>query len=339
MTPPRRSTHPGFIPAIIGLVVALTAASPALAEPLEFEATAVKVVNLVGSLNLAVADTPTVTFDVTGSNAAVDDVGVRLDGATLVVARRGMIEATDRPFDAATYPTIDLTVPVGTALTIIGMDGQATIGDIAAPLVVRVASVDLTVGNVTSAIIDRSGGGRVQIANVDQSLVARLSGSGDFIVSSIGQADIEKRGSGDINLGRVDGALRALVQGSGDIDIAEAGAVDIEKHGSGDIRVGRVTNGLSYVSFGIGDVDVAAVNGPVVVETTSSGQVYIHDGRADPLRVVMQEYGNFTLDGEAVDPDLTAEGASVVKITSYIGDLIARGSGTFDVRKRSLGGL
>ncbi len=337
--PPRRSSRPSLILTLLGLIVALTAASPAVSEPLQFEATAVKIVNLIGSLNVVVSDNPNLTVDITGPSAAVDDIGVRLDGTTLIVSRRGMVDATGHQFDASTYPTVVLTVPANTPLTIIGMDGQASIGDIAAPLVVRVASVDLTAGNVMSAIIDRSGGGRIQIGNIEQSLVARLSGSGDFVVGTAGQADIEKRGSGNISLDRVDGALRALVQGSGDINIADAGAVNVEKHGSGDITVGRVTNGLSYLSFGIGDVDVAAVNGPVVVETTSSGQVHIHDGRADPLRVVMHEYGNFTLDGEAVDPDLTAEGASVVKITSYIGELIARGTGTFDVRKRSLSGL
>ena len=72
----------------------------------------------------------------------------------------------------------------------------------------------------------------------------------------------------------------------------------------------------------------------MVVETTSSGEVHIRDGRADPLKVVMREYGDFTMDGEAVNPDLTAEGASVVRLSSYIGELVARGTGFFDVKRR-----
>lgn len=336
---PRRPTHPGLIIPTTCFLVALAAASPAFAEPEVFEADGVRIVNLVGTLDVVVADSPRITLDVTGSDEMVDDVGVRIDDDTLIIARKGRVPTTDKPFDAAVYPTIRLTVPAATALTIVGMDGQATIGDIAAPLMVRVASVDLTVGNVATAVIDRSGSGNVRIGNVTGALTARLSGSGDFAVGNADQADIEKRGSGNIDIGQVEGLLRTLVHGSGNISVADAGLVDIEKHGSGDVSVGRIAEGLSYVSFGIGDVEIAAVDGPVVIETSSSGQVHIRDGRADPLRVVMHEYGNFTLEGEAVDPDLTAEGASVVTIASYIGELIARGTGTFDVQKRSAGNL
>ncbi len=106
------------------------------------------------------------------------------------------------------------------------------------------------------------------------------------------------------------------------------------RSGSGNVSFGRVAGGLSYTSFGIGNVDVAAVDGPVVIETSSSGEVYSHDGRADPLKVVMREYGDFTMDGEAVNPDLTAEGASIVRLSSDRGYLVARGSGYFEVKGR-----
>lgn len=309
---------------------------PTFAEPTSqiYDASNVRVVNFIGTLDVAVGDQPSVEIDISGPPDMIDDVGVRLDGATLVIARRGMIDHPDQPFDAAAYPTVRLRVPVATALTIKGMDGNARIGDIAAPLSVHAASVDLTVGNVTTATIDRSGSGRIELGDVSGSMVARLGGSGDFIVGMAGAANIEKRGSGDINVGHVEGAFIARVRGSGDVSAANVGTATIEKHGSGNVRFGRIAGGLSYVSFGIGDADVAAVDGPVVVETTSSGDVHIRDGRANPLKVVMREYGDFTMDGEAVDPDLTAEGASIVRIASYIGELVARGTGFFEVKRR-----
>jgi len=144
----------------------------------------------------------------------------------------------------------------------------------------------------------------------------------------------KKRGSGDIDVGHVEGAFVARVRGSGNVSAANVGTATIEKHGSGNVRLGRVAGGLSYISFGIGDADIGAVNGPVVVETSSSGEVYIHEGRADPLKVVMREYGDFTMDGEAVNPDLTAEGASIVRLSSYLGKLVARGTGYFEVKRR-----
>jgi hypothetical protein len=310
--------------------------SPAFAEstPQTFDARKVQVVNFIGTLDVAVGDQSSVAVEVTGSTDMVEDVGVRLDGDTLVIARKGMIDHAGKPFDAAAYPTVRVRVPVATALTISGMDGHARIGDIAAPLSVNAESVDIIAGNVTTAVIDRSGSGRIEIGDVSGSVVARLGGSGDFVVGTAGAADIEKRGSGDINVGRVDGAFSARVRGSGDVSAANVGAATIEKHGSGNVSFGRVAGGLSYISFGIGDADIAAVDGPVVVETSSSGEVHIHEGRADPLRVVMREYGDFRLDGEAVNPDLTAEGASIVRINSYIGELVARGTGFFDVKRR-----
>lgn len=332
----RRTTQSHIATAGLLTAAFLTLTSPTFAEPAPqvYEASNVRIVNFVGTLDVAVGDQPSVALDITGPPEMIEDVGVRLDGDTLVIARKGMIDHPDQPFDAAAYPTVRLRVPVATALTIKGMDGRARIGDIAAPLSVHAASVDLTAGNVTTAMIDRSGSGRIELGDVSGTVIARLGGSGNFIVGMAGAADIEKRGSGDINVSNVEGVFSARVRGSGDVSAANVGTAEIEKHGSGNVRFGRIAGGLSYTSFGIGDADVAAVDGPVVVETSSSGEVHIRDGRANPLKVVMREYGDFTMDGEAVDPDLTADGASTVRISSYIGELIARGTGFFDVKRR-----
>ncbi len=331
VTPTRIATAGLLFAATILLLTSATLAEPASQL---YDARKVRLVNFVGTLDVTVGEQPSVALDITGPADKTDDIGVRLDGDTLVIARKGMVDHDDQPFDAAAYPTVRLRVPVATALTIRGMDGLARIGDIAAPLSVHAASVDLTAGNVTTAMIDRSGSGRIELGNVSGSVVARLGGSGDFIVGTAAEADIEKRGSGDINVSHVEGAFIARVSGSGDVSAANVGTATIEKHGSGNVSFGRIAGGLSYVSFGIGDADFGAVDGPVVVETTSSGEVHIHDGRADPLKVIMREYGDFTMDGEAVDPDLTAEGASVVRISSYVGELVARGTGYFEVRRR-----
>lgn len=151
-------------------------AAPANAEPDSqlFEARTVRVVNFVGTLDVAVGDLPSIEVDVAGSPEMIDDVGVRLDGDILVIARKGMMDHDDQPFDASNYPTVRLRVPVATALTILGMDGHARIGDIAAPLSVQADSVDLIAGNVTTATIDRSGSGRIQLGDV--------SGAGKSVV-------------------------------------------------------------------------------------------------------------------------------------------------------------
>jgi DUF4097 and DUF4098 domain-containing protein YvlB len=120
------------------------------------------------------------------------------------------------------------------------------------------------------------------------------------------------------------------MRGSGDVVVESAGAADIMKRGSGDVDLGSIAGALSYTSAGVGDVDIAAVDGPVAVSTTSSGKIHIHSGTARPLNVEIAEYGDFTLDGNAIDPNLTVNGASIIKLQSYTGELKASGSG--DIR-------
>lgn len=320
----------------LSLAAMLVPIPPAFAELAAqvYDIRAVRVVNFIGSLYVDVGDQPGATAEVDGTPDMVADVGVHLDGDILVIARKGMIDHGDKPFDAADYPTVRLRVPVATALAIQGIDGIARIGDIAAPLSVDATTVDLVAGNVATATIDWSGSGRIELGDVSGPIVVRLGGSGDFIVGKAGAAKIEKRGSGDMVIGAVKGSFVAEVRGTGDVSVADVGTTTVEKHGSGNVRFGRVAGGLSYTSFGIGDAEVAAVDGPVLIETTSSGEVHIRDGRANPLKVVMREYGFFTMDGEAVNPDLTAEGASIVRINSYTGQLRAQGTGFFEVKRR-----
>ena len=142
--------------AVLGFAVAAPALGESAAQ--SYAASEVRIVNLIGTLEVTVGDEPGIVVDVSGPDGVADDVGIRVEGATLVIARKGMIDHDDRPFDAATYPTVRVTLPKATALTITGMDGLANIGDILAPLIVRAASVDLTAGDLTSVVIDRSGG-------------------------------------------------------------------------------------------------------------------------------------------------------------------------------------
>ena len=161
-------------------------------------------------------------------------------------------------------------------------------------------------------------------------VTARLAGSGDLDVGSAGSVDVEKRGSGAVTLGTVAGGIIARLSGSGDFIAASASTTRIEKRGSGDVTIGAIHGGLSFKSAGIGDVDVASVNGPVTIETESSGKIHIRGGRAEPLRVALAEYGDFTLDGIAVDPAIAVSGASVIKLQSFIGTFAP--SGTGDIR-------
>ena len=315
---------------IAGIFVLPGVSGAATFGPLTYDATAVIVDDFIGTLNVTVVDADRSTVQITGTEDKIADIRVRLDGPNLIL-RRGMGPVDlAQGLDLAAYPVVDLQVPAGTALTIDDMDGEASVGDLMAPLRVYVASLDATIGDVTSAHIDRFGSGNITLRNIAGPLNVTLSGSGDIKAESAASVDLTKRGSGDVILGAIAGPVLAQMRGSGDIRIAEAETVDIKKRGSGDIELGDVRGDFKYEGAGIGDVDVASVDGPVIINATSSGKIHIHGGQADPLRVSLAEYSDFTLDGVAVDPDITVSGASIIKLQEYVGDFKASGAG--DIR-------
>ncbi|MFQ5974216.1 MAG: GIN domain-containing protein [Alphaproteobacteria bacterium] len=315
------------------IIGALAAGSQAAADTpgglRSFEAAALVIDDLIGTLKVEVVESGPMTVLLEGPDAKVRDIAVRVEGDALVI-KRGMGPTGTGPFRAEDYAVVTVEVPANTPLTIDDMDGIAIIGDLDAPVTIYVASLDITLGNVRSAMIDRFGSGNVTIGDVAGEVSAKLSGSGDIVVGSAETARIEKRGSGNVVLGPVRGSLVAEMRGSGDVVVESAGTVDLTKRGSGDVDLGRIAGALSYRSAGIGDVDIASVDGPVAVSTTSSGKIHIHSGTARPLEVEIAEYGDFTLDGNAVDPKLTVSGASIIKLQSYTGEFEATGSG--DIR-------
>ena len=321
---------PNLLLSTAGLFFLAGAAEAATTGPLTFDATSVVVDDFIGTLNVAVVDDPEVVLTMTGAEDKLADIAVRLDGSRLVL-RRGMgATGVSQGLDSAAYPVIDLRVPAGTPLTIDDMDGKTTIGDLNAPVRIYAASLDATIGDVTTADIDRFGSGDIVLGKVAGALTAMLSGSGDIRVLAAGTVDVKKRGSGDVILGTVSGTVTAEMRGSGDIRIAAARAVDIKKRGSGDVDLGQIGGRFDFESAGIGDVDVGSVNGPVTINATSSGKIYIHGGSADPLRLSLAEYSDFTFDGVAVDPDISTSGASIIKLQEYVGDFKASGAG--DIR-------
>ncbi|MHA1565783.1 MAG: GIN domain-containing protein [Alphaproteobacteria bacterium] len=316
--------------AFVSLGILTGVAAAAASEVLEFDARSVIVDDFIGTLNVEVRIGGTITVAMTGPDEKLADIVVRLEGENLVV-RRGMGSTkVSQHFDAESYPVINIQLPAGMPLVIDDMDGEAHIGDLNAPLTIFAASLDATIGNVTSADIDRLGSGDITLGHVTGALNADLSGSGDITAASAGSVNIQKRGSGDVTLGPIARNFTANMRGSGDIDVHSAAMADIQKRGSGDVRFGTVRGEFFYRSAGIGDVDISFVDGPVTIDTTNSGKIHIHAGNADPLVVSLAEYGDFTLDGLAVDPELTVIGASIVKLQAYVGEFKATGAG--DIR-------
>ncbi len=275
------------------LVVAL--ALPAVAQtkrigPKAFEAVSLRIVDVIGSVQISVVPEPKIEVLVEGEARLLEDISFRKDGDTLIIRRKkAWLDFPEQQLFPwrDIYPSVTLRGPEGTPVTLERVIGEAKIGDIAAPLEVDVNLLDVEAGNVS-------------------------------------QATLKLHGRGDITLGKVSGRLSLLSSGSSDVTIGDIGDAEIDKSGSGDIVLGAIAGGLRYDSAGSGDTTATSVNGPVEVLINGSGGLRIGGGEADPLRLRLNGSGDFGFEGTASNPDVTINGSGSVKIEGHRGTLRLR---------------
>ncbi|MFQ5775463.1 MAG: GIN domain-containing protein [Kiloniellaceae bacterium] len=258
--------------------------------PKTYAAQAVRIDHLVGTLRVEVRPDGPLEVVLQGDKDMVEDISVRVEGDTLLIEReRSLLDWP--PEDLFKwrdrYPIVTLRVPPGTPFDIDTMIGRATVGDLNAELRLGTGALDAEIGDVTDAKV-------------------RLSGMGD------------------IRIGRVRGNLQVEIAGSGNLDVKAAEAAEITVSGSGDVTLGPVARGLTFKISGSGNVDVAEVHGPVEGWINSSGRVSVRGGAADPLRLRINGSGDFTLDGEAVEPDLSVNGSGKIRLGAYRGTIRLR---------------
>lgn len=236
------------------------------------------------------------------------------------------------------YPSIVVTMPMGTALdfehAVVALKGGDTDGELS----VSAGYVDGEIGNLASADIRIHGSADLKVGDISGPLDAAIHGSGDLSAGGASTINAEVHGSGDMTLGasRGDAALR--VHGSGDIKVREiAGRLEASIYGSGDINTGAVAGGADLSVHGSGDIDVASVNGATEVVIQGSADVHIAGGRADELRVRANGSGDFRFDGLAVNPDLSSTSSGSITIRSHEGEVRARGRGDIKVSGRHYG--
>ncbi len=281
----------GGVLSLLILVLALPAAGQTKRiGPKAFEAASLRIVNVIGSVEISVAPEPKIEVLVEGEARLLEDISFRKDGDTLIIRRKkAWLDFPEQQLFPwrDIYPSVTLRVPEGTAVTLERVIGEARIGDIAAPLEVDVNLLDVEAGNVS-------------------------------------EATLKLHGRGNITVGKVTGQLSILSSGSSDVTIGDVGAAKIDKSGSGDIVVGAIAGRLDYDSAGSGDTTAASVNGPVEVLINGSGGLRIGGGVSDPLRLRLNGSGDFSFDGSASNPDVTINGSGSVKINSHRGTLRLR---------------
>jgi hypothetical protein len=226
-----------------------------------------------------------VSLSITGRADELQAIQVSSVGAQLKIVSTKRHHFIEDPRD---YAQFKLTVPQGTNLTIEDMVGEAAVGDIGGDVKIAATSLDATIGAVKSAKLDISG-------------------------------------SLDLTLGDVAGKLDVDVSGSADVKAGSVESADLDISGSGELELKTVRRGLTAEINGSGSVKVEAVNGPVRVDLSGSGEVAIAHGRADPLKVDISGDGEFSFGGEAVNPEVEVSGSGSIQLGSYTGKLKSQG--------------
>lgn len=265
-----------------------------------YDANAVKLDDIVGTVTVNVRNGGPVTVDVAGTRPRVNGVSVSEDDGKVVIDGANSNENDSVwnwrdwfNFSPESEPRTDnlrvtVTVPRGAGVDVSDLVGDATIGDTQGELHFEAAASKARIGRVGPAHVSLGGAGRVDIAQVS-------------------------------------GPLHLEVGGSGKITVGPVQSVHADIGGSGDVQFGPIAQGLSIDIAGSGDVSAASVNGPTHVDIAGSGTVKIADGTANPLHVDIMGAGNFIFGGVAVDPHIDAIGSGNVKLKSYRGHLDTEG--------------
>jgi hypothetical protein len=283
--------------AVTGALVAAALTLPAIADnwivgpTKNFNARAVSVHDVVGSLTIAVRDDGPATVQLSGSKTRVDATSVRQDGGTLVVVGQNFEQVWDwrHWFDfSGDYSrgslNVKITLPRGSEVKVDDLIGDAEIGDTMGPLHFSAVSTNSTIGRVSDAHISLAGSGRVALGDVAGDLQVETAGAGKIITGNAKSVRADVAGSGAIETGAINGSLS--------LDIA----------GSGDFSAQRVS-------------------GPTRIDIAGSGSVRIANGEADPLHVDILGSGNVVFGGTAVDPHISGFGSGSVKLHAMRGQL------------------
>lgn len=291
-----------LVPALAGLVLFHSAALGG--EPRTFEAAALRVDGLVGTLVVEVVESGPMQIEVDGPSNLVEDLAIRSQNKVLIVERDKSIfdwRSQDKIKWQANFPTVTVRAPAGSPLEIDGMKGRARVGDLNGPVTLVTTALDAEFGDVADVTAYLSGAGDIAFGRIAGRLVANLNASGKLTAESAASAEINVSGSGDVSLGPIGGDFSCNIAGSG-------------------------------------NVTAASVNGAVKVRINGSGDVRLQGGRAVPLKVWSNGSGDFTLNGDSVDPVLAANGSGTIRLEGYSGWITLHGY-TGQLRWTEGGGL
>jgi hypothetical protein len=327
--------------AVTGLAVASMMAASAQGTQTFSKNSSLELTDYIGTTDVIVADVDQISVTITPGDGDKEPVLAEVKNGVVTIysekkpdrknfwRRMNWERHGDEAFQVflKDYPSIQVTVPEGTDITVDGIASYLTVGSTNADFVSeKTIYVEGSVGDVERADVHITGAGELTFGKVTNDLEAKISGSGDLSFNSAATADLSISGSGDINVNEVLGDTSAAIRGSGDIEVTSIlGSADLSISGSGDISTGKVGKGADASIRGSGDIQVAEVNGPSSVTISGNGDVDFKGGRAEDLTVKITGSGDFDFNGVAVNPNVRIGGSGDVNIDAYEGKVSVKG--------------
>ncbi|HWA61582.1 MAG TPA: DUF2807 domain-containing protein [Caulobacteraceae bacterium] len=202
------------------------------------------------------------------------------------------------------------------------------------PMDVRVHSGGVSVGSIGRAhsVELREGGcGSWTVANVEDLLSARLSGSGEIEAGTSRRAELGLSGVGRLRAAAIADTLEGRVSGSGLIDVTSAQSAELVVSGSGNVRAGTIPGGLTAEISGSGDVSVARVDGPLRARLSGVGHIRVPAGQVTVLQAHISGSGDVDFGGVAQTLEADVSGSGDIHVGKVTGQVDKRVSGSGQV--------
>lgn len=286
--------------------------------------------NFIGTIDIVTGDYDKITVtDADGVPVENSRLGINIDGGYKInnahckssrssikvgVGSWKFLKRTGGYKDLSEYPKVKIQAPKNTHLII---KKSVVFGDVE-----DIGSANLHIGSC----------GDLKFGDVNGPLELGISGSGDMEMGDAGPSNISISGSGDFEVGDLASA-DIYVSGAGDLKVGDILAhAHIQSSGAGDITIDRIKGGLEYRGSGASDFDADYVGGgDLYIRSSGSGDVTIDDGDVVDLDIKASGASDVMFGGTSRNAKARASGASDVTLKRPSGDLYTSDSGAGDV--------
>jgi len=244
--------------------------------PQAYSARVLQVERLAAQVTIEPVQEPEINVKMTGQQAEIDLIKVRLDGDTLTVIGDPASGSQGVHLGGAQISSIGGGMIVGGSVHMQG--GSIVISGGSANDSLPQVVIEVPVG---TSVVTRDIQGSLKMGDTDGLLDIDQGGDTDLQIGRVGNTRIHRHGSGDIDIDEVNGSLVINKRGSGDVcvDDGRVSNLSVDKSGSGDVSFrGRATD-ADLRGSGSGDIKIKHVKNRPHTSSTGHGDIIVKNWR------------------------------------------------------------